>query len=78
MVVYGCGLRHRRYLNAYLILNVVSAQGRMEGHKRGEPLFYGQVLSISIKDELAIVYRQNKTHRTCSYRIITKCLCDKV
>lgn len=54
MAVYGNGLHRRRYLNTYSMLNVISAQGGMGRHKRGESLFYRQVLGISIRDEFAI------------------------
>lgn len=60
MVVYGNGLQHRRYLNAYSMLNVISSQGGIGAHKTGEPLFYGQVLGMSIGDEFAVSYIGNK------------------
>lgn len=71
MVVYGNGLHRRRSLNAYSVLNVISAPGGMGGHRRRGSLFYGHVLSISIRDEFAIRCRGNhKTHRVDCWRNI--------
>lgn len=71
MVGYENGLRREPYLNAYSVLNVISAWGGLWGHGRGGILFYGQVLGISIRDEFAVRCIRNKTHRVGCCRQIT-------